>query len=439
MSIFYEHVLSIYFVTSFSKISTLALHLDEHIPLVIISLATTVFISVLFLHVADGAPSVSDNNLKVETVTQGLSSPTSMAFIDSKNILVLEKSTGKVRLISNGVLKSSSILTVSVNSESERGLLGVATLKRTTVSGNSKIFVFIYYTSQEPRNKVVRYEWTGSSLTNRALILNLPALPGKNHDGGKLLVSSDNNLYVIIGDLNHNGKLQNNKDGMDPDDTGVIFRIDNPDTVSTVADISNPFTLTETQDLLSKYYAYGIRNSFGLAMDGLTGRLWQTENGPNSYDEINYIRHHVNGVNTGFNSGWNKVMGPISRTQVTPDQLVNFPGFKYHDPVFSWKNPIAVTGLAFFHSSKLGTKYQDNLFVGDYLNGNLYFFKVNSERSGLTFDSNQQSLKDLVADDENESNSVKFGSGFNGITDVKRSPDGLLYVVSIKDGKLYRI
>jgi aldose sugar dehydrogenase len=413
--------------------------LDEHVPLVIISAATTVFISLLFLHVAEGAPSVSDNNLKVETVTQGLSSPTSMAFIDSANILVLEKSTGKVRLISNGVLKSSPILTVSVNSESERGLLGVATLKRTTVSGNSKIFVFIYYTSQEPRNKVVRYEWTGSSLTNRALILNLPALPGKNHDGGKLLVSSDNNLYVIIGDLNHNGKLQNNKNGPDPDDTGVIFRIDKPDTVSTVADISNPFTLTETQDLLSKYYAYGIRNSFGLAMDGLTGRLWQTENGPSSYDEINYIRHHVNGVNTGFNSGWNKVMGPISRTQVTPDQLVNFPGFKYHDPVFSWKNPIAVTGLAFFHSSKLGTKYQDNLFVGDFINGNLYFFKVNSERSGLTFDSSQQSLKDLVADDVNESNSVKFGSGFNGITDVKRSPDGLLYVVSIKDGKLYRI
>jgi glucose/arabinose dehydrogenase len=421
----------------------MALHLDEHFLLVIISASTLVFISLLFLHAADGAPSVSDNNLKVDTVTQGLSSPTSMAFIDSKNILVLEKNTGKVRLISNGLLKSSPILTVSVNGENERGLLGVATLKRTTVSGNSKVFVFIYYTEQlggqELRNKVIRYEWTGSSLTNRALILNLPALPGPNHNGGKLLISSDNNLYVIIGDLNHNGKLQNNKDGPDPDDTGVIFRIDKPDTVSTVANVPNPFTLTETQDLLSKYYAYGIRNSFGLAMDGLTGRLWQTENGPDKYDEINYIRHHVNGVNTGFNSGWNKVMGPISRTQVTPDQMVNFPGFKYHDPVFSWKKPIAVTGLAFFHSSKLGTKYQDNLFVGDYLNGNLYFFKVNSERSGLTFDSNQQVLKDLVADDENESTSLKFGSGFNGITDVKRSPDGLLYVVSINDGKLYRI
>ena len=59
----------------------------------------------------------------------------------------------------------------------------------------------------------------------------------------------------------------------------------------------------------------------------------------------------------------------------------------------------------------------------------LLLFKVNSERSGLTFNSNQQSLKDLVADDENESNSVKFGSGFNGITDVKGAPDGLFFMV----------
>jgi glucose/arabinose dehydrogenase len=134
-----------------------------------------------------------------------------------------------------------------------------------------------------------------------------------------------------------------------------------------------------------------------------------------------------------------KVMGPISRTQVTPNQLVNLPGFKYNDPVFIWKKPVAVTGLAFFHSAKLGSKYQDNLFVGDYNNGNLYFFKVNSERTGLTFDSSQQALKDLVADDDSELSSIIFGSGFNGITDVKRSPDGLLYVVSINDGKLYRI
>ena len=157
------------------------------------------------LHSVEGAPSVSDKKLKVQTVAQGLSSPTSIAFIDSKNILVLEKNTGNVRLISNGVLQPNSILTVSVNGANERGLLGVATLT------NIKTFVFLYYTEQvqgqELRNRVYRYEWTGSSLSNPALILDLPALPGPNHNGGKLLISSDKNLYVVIGDLNHNSKL----------------------------------------------------------------------------------------------------------------------------------------------------------------------------------------------------------------------------------------
>ena len=133
------------------------------------------------LHSVEGAPSVSDKKLKVQTVAQGLSSPTSIAFIDSKNILALEKNTGNVRLISNGVLQPNSILTVSVNGANERGLLGVATLT------NIKTFVFLYYTEQvqgqELRDRVYRYEWTGSSLSNPALILDLPALPGPNHNG----------------------------------------------------------------------------------------------------------------------------------------------------------------------------------------------------------------------------------------------------------------
>ncbi|MGA9743911.1 MAG: PQQ-dependent sugar dehydrogenase, partial [Nitrososphaeraceae archaeon] len=111
--------------------------------------------------------------------------------------------------------------------------------------------------------------------------------------------------------MNHNGKLQNINDGPDPDDTGVIFQITSPDTISASA-VMNPFTSSQADDLLSRYYAYGIRNSFGLAMDAMTGRLWETENGPDSYDEINYIQHDVNGVLTGFNGGWKKTMGPIS-------------------------------------------------------------------------------------------------------------------------------
>lgn len=314
---------------------------------------------------------VSDKSLRVQTIAKGISSPTSMTFIDSKNILVLEKNTGKARLISNGVLRPSPVLYFSVNTDSERGLLGAATYKSTD---SSKTFVFLYYTEeqqgQDLRNRVYRFEWNGSVLENPLLILDLPALPGPNRDGGKLLIGTDRNLYVIIGDVNHKGKLQNIKDGPDPDDTGVIFKI-NPESFS-AASKSNPFSPSQTVDLQSRYVAYGIRNSFGLAMDPLTGRLWETENGPDKYDEINYIR---NSDSSGFNGGWRKGMGPISRSTTTPDQLVNFQNFNYYDPVFSWKKPVAITGIDFFHSSKLVSKYKDNLFVGDFNNGNLYFLR----------------------------------------------------------------
>ena len=65
----------------------------------------------------------------------------------------------------------------------------------------------------------------------------------------------------------------------------------------------NPFQ----GDAVNRYFAYGVRNSFGLAFDPQTGTLWDTENGEDSYDEVNI-------VDPGFNSGWKAVMGPISRS-----------------------------------------------------------------------------------------------------------------------------
>jgi glucose/arabinose dehydrogenase len=134
-------------------------------------------------------------------------------------------------------------------------------------------------------------------------------------------------------------------------------------------------------------------------------------------------------------------MGPLSRNPgVSQDQLVNFPGSKYTDPVFSWKKPVAVTDIEFLKSSSLGKKYMNNIFVGDYKNGNLYYFEVNSQRNGLKFDNTTQSgLSDLVVDDKQEMSSIIFGTGFGGITDIKTGPDGLLYVLSIENGAIYRI
>jgi aldose sugar dehydrogenase len=261
--------------------------------------------------------------------------------------------------------------------------------------------------------------------------LDLPGLPGTNHDGGKILIGPSPNqtghyLYAVIGDLNHDGKLQNFKDGPSPDDTSVIIRV-NPNDGS--APKGNPFP---NEDLTSRYWAYGIRNSFGLAIDPITHNLWATENGPSQYDEINIVK-------PGFNSGWQTVMGPISREGKTEADLVQLPGSHYSDPLLSWKTPPALTGIEFLNSSKLGTKYANNIFVGDYNGGNLYFFHVNDQRNDLKLDEFGSALSDRVVDDNQEFAPIIFGTGFGGITDVKTGPDGFLYILSIGDGAIYKI
>ena len=415
---------------------------------IVLIVALAVIIPILYLihnsSTALAAPSITkDPNLKVETLVTGLSSPTSMAFIDNNNILVLEKG-GQVRLVLNGILQSRPVLQVPVDTESERGLLGIAIMNSTksgnaatTANNNNNKFVFLYYTESKDgqlRNRVYRYNWDEQkqSLVNPTLILDLPALPGPNHDGGKLIIGPDHYLYAVIGDLNHRGKLQNIKNGPDPDDTSVIFRID-PNDGSAAKD--NPFVSNNNNanTAMRKYYAYGVRNSFGITFDPITGDIWDTENGEATYDEVNLVK-------PGFNSGWYQVMGPMSRSNVTERNLVNFRGSHYSDPIFSWYNCIGVTGIEFLKSSKLGQKYMNNIFVGDINNGHLYYFELNKTRTGFRFDPNTQSaLTDHVADNKDEVSEITFGTGFGGITDIKTGPDGYLYILSYGNGCLYRI
>jgi glucose/arabinose dehydrogenase len=188
------------------------------------------------------------------------------------------------------------------------------------------------------------------------------------------------------------------------------------------------------------YYAYGIRNSFGIDFDPVTGKLWDTENGPDFGDEINL-------VNPGFNSGWEQVqgiwtrehldaMGPVASQQ--PSNLVNFGGRGiYHVPQFTWNKTIGPTAIKFFNSDKLGEQYENDIFVSDIDNGNIYHFKLNQERNGFLLGG---SLADNVAYTSKDSQQAVFATGFGGITDLQVGPgDGYLYVLSYTGGTNYRI
>lgn len=378
---------------------------------------------------AVAAPTLRDSNISVSEITSGLSAPTTMAFIGSNDILVLQKNDGKVRRVIAGVLQTGAVLDVAVDNQSERGMLGIAVHPNFPTSP----FVYLYYTESSTAgdssgsaaaNRVYRYTWNGTTLISPILILNLPVTTGPNHDGGIITFGPDGKLYIVIGDLNRNGQLQNFPSGPAPDDTSVILRLNDNGSVPS----DNPFFSQGGN--VAKYYAYGIRNSFGMAFDPVTDDLWMTENGPGSFDEINLIE-------PGFNSGWEKLMGPDARNANNVTNLFSISGSHYADPKFSWLNPVGPTAIVFLDSTSLGEQYENDAFVGDINNGNLYRFSLNATRNGFLFSG--AGLADLVADSNAELDETIIGQGFAGITDLKVGPDGRLYVVSFGDGKIYAI
>lgn len=416
--------------------------------LIAIILVLSITIGISNISMVYSNPIIKDKNLKADLVVQGLKNPTSMAFLGPNDILVTEKSSGEVKRIINGSVQSDPLLKVPVAIKSERGLLGIDISKHK----NGPTFVFIYYTKsgggktgddildniKPSGNFLYRYELVNSHLINPKLLLKLPATPGPNHDGGKVLLGPDNNVYVVIGDLrSHRTQAQNIINGGPVDNTSGILRV----TQNGKPVPNSPFADTSPLNL---YYAYGIRNSFGITFDPLTGKLWDTENGPNYGDEINF-------VDKGFNSGWSQVQGMWSpkdkignekagAISLNPsDKLVNFnEKGEYRQPEFIWYETVAPTALKFFNSTKLGKEYQNNLFVGDFNNGNLYNFKVNKNRTDLLVD--DPKIKNNISYNQKDSDLLALGSGFDGgITDIKIGPkDGLLYILTLS-GSIYRV
>ena len=328
-------------------------------------------------------PEMLDRSLGVRTAVSGLALPISIAFLGRNDMLVLEKDTGRVQRVVNGVV-TSTVLDLGVNSASERGLLGIALHPRFPRNPGVYLFWTCRSTSaptspffpDEERcldanmfatdtaeilnvpllgNRVDRFTWDGSRLHyDRNLIMlrafqndAAPEPPGQgdeaqpprgNHDGGVLRFGPDGKLYIQMGDNGRRGQMQNLANGPggptraddqfggpEPDDahlTGVILRLRDDGT----APRDNPFFRAgeriggEVGANIQKIFAYGIRNGFGMAFDPESGDLWEQENGDDSFSELNRVQ-------PGFNSGWVQIMGPVERirqyktieTTVTPN------------------------------------------------------------------------------------------------------------------------
>jgi len=363
---------------------------------------------------AFGSPYVVDQNFVVEKYIANLTMPTTMSFIEN-DLLVLEKTTGNVRLVRNGTLQNEPVLHVNVEYIGEQGLLGIASVNST---------VYLYYTEAETQggkaiaNRIYEYTWNGQTLEDPELLRELPInVKYKEHNGGAMVTNNDGTFFVVIGDIDKKGVLQNFESG-NVDDTSVILHVDSRDKV---------LKPSLSENFLEHYYAIGIRNSFGLAIDPVTKYLWDTENGVHDFDEINLVKH-------GFNSGWEKIMGPSN--QIELNNLPKFYDFQYSDPEFSWEETVGPTAITFMDSKEF-EKYRYSIIVGSFHHGIIYQFKLNEERTGFVFDNIE--LSDLVANKGDNIDETIFGLGFGGITDIEIGPDGNLYVLSLTDGMIYKI
>jgi aldose sugar dehydrogenase len=493
-------------------------------------------------------PQLVDRNLTATAAVDGLVTPIGVAFLGPDDMLVIEKNTGKVIRVTDGQI-ADTVLDLSVNFASERGLLGIALHPDFPADPG----VYLYWSCrsvaaldadpfipEEQRcsddhltdladtddllqvpligNRVDRFTWDGSQLIydhNLEMLRSFqndggptPAgqgdsadgphgaqPPRANHDGGVIAFGPDGKLYVIVGDLGRRGALQNlpcgptavtcpgtvtpddQFGGPEPDDahlSGVILRLN--DDGSTPTD--NPFFSHgasiggEIGENLQRTFAYGIRNSFGMAFDPVSGSLWQQENGEDAFDEINR-------VTAGENSGWIQVAGPASRVAeyrqiettslhhedfpnlqqfrwgperiaTTPDdalsRLFQLPGSHYSDPEFSWKFVLAPAAIGFQDGRGLGPQYAGDLFVGfstlDTLGGPLFRFNLTGNRHKVGVD--DPLLADRVADnltfhDMTESETLVFGTDFGIVTDIETGPNGSLFVVSLDHGAVYEI
>jgi glucose/arabinose dehydrogenase len=456
-------------------------------------------------------PEVLDPALAVRTAVSGLNQPTSMAFIGDDDFLVLEKARGQVKRVRGGQVQGT-VLDLAVNSASERGLLGIALHPRFADNG----FVYLFWSESNTgadsadlatvdlmANRIDRFRWTGSSLVMDRNIMRFRAFQADenqplrgNHDGGVLRFGPDGKLYAIVGDTGRRGQMQNLTDGPfgpgmpddqfggpEPDNahfTGVIVRLN--DDGSAPAD--NPFFGVgammggEAGANIQKLFAYGLRNSFGLAFDPESGDLWEQENGDDSFSELNRVE-------PGMNSGWVQIMGPASRVpqfkaiettmgpiddpfapngyfglqQVrwpptniadTPEEALSrlfaLPGSRFSDPELSWKFEVAPGGIGFLDSRALGPQYEGDLFMGgarDFLEGgHLFRIELTGNRRRVGVDDRR--LQDRVADNVGkweitESESLLFGRNFGTGTDIQTGPDGDLYVVSLTRGTVYEV
>lgn len=306
------------------------------------------------------APGAAAQDLpELEVYAEGFEFLTNLAYVDGR-LFATEKESGEVLIVDEGRRLDEPFATLDVYGGAERGLLGIAAHPRFP----DEPWLYLYLSDgSDQRNRVIRVRAEGDRAAGTERVIDLLPAGSGYHNGGDIAFGPDGNLYVVTGEA-HDPQL-----AQDPRDLGgKILRLEADGSVPA----DNPL------DAESPVYSLGHRNSFGVCIDAESGRVWQTENGPQSHDEVNRIE-------PGGNYGWPEVSGPGG-------------GDRFIDPVIDYPQIIIPTGCAVTGG---------NLWWGDY-SGTLHVAPVRGDGLG-------------------EERRLEVG---RGITDVLAAPDGYLYVAA---------
>lgn len=289
-----------------------------------------------------------------ERVIGGLRQAVAFTFDDRGRIWFVEKEVGDVRIFdpATGLTWRFAVIP-DVRSQVEQGLVGI-TLHPDFPTAP---YVYLYATRELHsglRDQILRMTAEGDRGTDVRVIFDSAADPGGQHSGGRLLFGPDGMLYATVGDAQRPETAQDVAS-----ERGKILRFMPDGGIPS----DNPFPG-------SPVWAYGIRNSFGLAFDPETGSLWETENGPACDDEVNRI---VVGGNYGWGPGAS-CEGGQGTSGGGPHPIL---------PLSSYSPTIAPTGIAFCEGCGLGLALQGRAFFGTYNAGELRMVKLDRSRTGI--------------------------------------------------------
>jgi glucose/arabinose dehydrogenase len=323
----------------------------------------TVAAAVLVISLAGLHPSVADlrrpasarpaghvDAIGAVPIATGLSFPAAFTVGNDGRIYYGERLTGELRIY-NPANGSDTLWAQIPNvlNQGERGLLGVGLLPDSLHRVG-----YVYATRNVggvPTNQILRV----TSILEVIFSSDVPA--SVIHNGGRILFGPDGHLYADIGDAANPGNSQNLSN-----DPGKILRM----TTSGGIPADNPFPG-------SHIWAYGIRNAYGFNFDPLTGRIWETQNGPECNDELNLIAK-------GANYAW----GPRATcsTPPPPPMNTNQDGPNPVMPLAWWTPPTAPTGAAFCVGCGMPSS-EGALFFGHFNTRQITRVILNAQRDGI--------------------------------------------------------